>query len=258
MEPTAHLAALERESNALADAASVADLDAKVPGCPAWSLGDLVHHVGTMQRWAEATVRGRPERHQPDPSERPPDAGLAGWFGQGTTALLATLGAVSPDDNVWTFDPGDRTVRFWFRRTANETAVHRWDTQSASRPEPDPIEAELAADGVDEYLTAFVPMLHRRAPTPEAAAASEAGAADRLRFHFHRTDGPGEWLVGFGPEPGQVTVSTEHAKGDLAVRGPADDLLLFLWGRILAPTGQLEVLGDASLLDRWRALVPTP
>jgi hypothetical protein len=49
-------------------------------------------------------------------------------------------------------------------------------------------------------------------------------------------------------------VTREHAKGDVAVRGTASDLLLFLWGRL--PGERLEVLGDASLVGRYFELVP--
>ena len=48
-------------------------------------------------------------------------------------------------------------------------------------------------------------------------------------------------------------MTREHAKGDVAVRGTASDLLLFLWGRL--PGKNLEVLGDASLLGRYFELV---
>ena len=49
--------------------------------------------------------------------------------------------------------------------------------------------------------------------------------------------------------PGGVNVVNEHAKGDVAARGAASDLLLMMWGRV--PVTQVEVFGDASLLERW-------
>jgi hypothetical protein len=72
-------------------------------------------------------------------------------------------------------------------------------------------------------------------------------------YHFHRTDGEGEWLVRF--EGDEVTLRHEHGKGDVAVRGPAEDLFLWLWGRI--PADRPEVHGDASLLNHYRELVPS-
>jgi predicted lipid carrier protein YhbT len=50
-----------------------------------------------------------------------------------------------------------------------------------------------------------------------------------------------------------LVVTREHAKGDVAARGTASDLLLFLYGRIDADG--LDVFGDAALLARWRELV---
>jgi predicted lipid carrier protein YhbT len=71
-------------------------------------------------------------------------------------------------------------------------------------------------------------------------------------FHFHRTDGEGEWLVRF--EPDKTVVTREHAKGDMAVRGSASDILLFLWGRD-NPDSQLDIVGDTSLIERYGELV---
>jgi hypothetical protein len=52
---------------------------------------------------------------------------------------------------------------------------------------------------------------------------------------------------------GAYAVSREHAKGDVAARGSASDLLLFLWGRVSAE--RLEVFGDAELLARFRTVI---
>ena len=48
-------------------------------------------------------------------------------------------------------------------------------------------------------------------------------------IHLHTTDTPGEWLVRLGPDG--IHLTREHAKGDVAVRGPASDVLLVLMGR---------------------------
>jgi predicted lipid carrier protein YhbT len=68
--------------------------------------------------------------------------------------------------------------------------------------------------------------------------------------HLHATDAEGEWLVRL--LPAGVEVGRGHAKGDAAARGPASDLLLFLWGR--APADRLEQAGDPALLPRVREL----
>ena len=77
-------------------------------------------------------------------------------------------------------------------------------------------------------------------------------------IHLHATDpeladveGAGEWLITLAPEG--LTVTHEHSKGDVAVRGPVSDLLLLLWNR--RDTEGLQVFGDESVLDDWRAHV---
>ena len=74
------------------------------------------------------------------------------------------------------------------------------------------------------------------------------GAGETI--HLHCTDGDGEWLVRLGADG--VAVTNEHAKGDVAARGTASDLMLLVWGRI--PPERVDVFGDAALLTRWQEL----
>lgn len=235
-------------------------LEPQVPACPAWNVGGLVGHLGTVY-----TAWNKRLRHQGEgePAIEPEDfAGLPGfvdwneanyaahaapegvleWTEHRFMTLAEALAAASPDQPVKTWFPPDQTAGFAQRRMAQETAMHRWDAQSAYG-KADPIEAELAKDGIDEMLDVHLPM-RREWETPRASAGE--------RYHLHSTDTPGEWLVFFAPEGVQVT--REHAKGDVAIRGTASDLLLWLWGRI--PGDTLDVIGDRALLDRWLELVP--
>ena len=67
--------------------------------------------------------------------------------------------------------------------------------------------------------------------------------------HLHCTDVEGEWLLHVDGR-----VERAHAKGDLAIRGAASDMLLALYGRV--PVDKLELIGDATVaaefLDRVR------
>jgi hypothetical protein len=58
----------------------------------------------------------------------------------------------------------------------------------------------------------------------------------------------GEWLLvpGDGLE---LVVTREHAKGSVALRGAAVDILLVLWRRM--PIDAIEVIGDSSVADRF-------
>jgi hypothetical protein len=71
----------------------------------------------------------------------------------------------------------------------------------------------------------------------------------------HCTDTAGEWLIAF-PAAGERVLSREHAKGDIAIRGPAEGLLLYVWGHRQADAAGVETIGDAALAARWRELAP--
>jgi predicted lipid carrier protein YhbT len=70
-------------------------------------------------------------------------------------------------------------------------------------------------------------------------------------LHLHRSDGDGEWMVTFSATG--VDVAREHAKGDVAVRAPASELLLLLWNRRRPDDLGGEVFGDVAVVARWQA-----
>ena len=266
LDAQTYLDALGGDSAALATAAR-RDLTAPIVSCPGWTMATLVVHLIGIYAHRIAIVRARdtentavgsyhdlglPDATQPwfdaqsEGKQEPVGApdGLVELYEAKATELRAVLGSVvDPNEPVWTWWPPDQTAGFWARRMAQETAVHRWDAQAALG-EPEPIEPELACDGIDEMLDVMLPSARRWAEKVREGRGET--------YHFHRTDGPGEWLVRFQGEG--ATVTREHAKGDVAVRGAASDLLLFLWGRL--PGKNLEVLGDASLLGRYFELAP--
>jgi uncharacterized protein (TIGR03083 family) len=164
---------------------------------------------------------------------RPPDGELVAWAARQAIELGRTLRETDPATPVWTWAP-QKDVAFIVRRMAQETAVHRWDAEAAAG-EPGPIEAELASDGIDEFLAFFLDHRFR-----------DGGRLDGS-VHLHATDTPGEWLVHEEPD-GALTVTAAHAKGDAAVRGPASDLLLALWRRV--GLDRVEVLGDRDVAER--------
>lgn len=58
---------------------------------------------------------------------------------------------------------------------------------------------------------------------------------------------PGEWTL--RPGDGRYAVAREHAKGDIALRGPSSDLLLVLWGRL--PAVSVDLIGDHDDVQRF-------
>jgi uncharacterized protein (TIGR03083 family) len=238
MEPQQYLDHLAQSSEHLADAAAAAGPEAAVPACPGWTVEDLLRHCAGGDQWARGIVETGSREHgdRELPPDAPTGAALVDYFRGAARALHDALAATDPAASVWTFSPSDRTARFWYRRRAQETTVHRYDAETVAGT-PTPVDAELAVDGIDEFLTVFVPRMGDNF--------AEVGDAT---VHLHCTDVDGEWLVAC--HGGEVTVTREHAKGDVAARGAASDLLLFVWGRVPADT--LEVFGDAELLARFR------
>ncbi|MGI8824905.1 MAG: maleylpyruvate isomerase family mycothiol-dependent enzyme [Chloroflexota bacterium] len=255
MERDEYIEAIRREAGMMA--ASAEDgLEADVPSCPGWTVGKLIQHTGqtyefvtdivaTGARDEEQDVDPLHERHLEMRKQRGADfaqsSELIPWFRDRAARLVEVLDAADPTEPVWTWWTPEQQTSFWQRRMAHETAVHRWDTQSA-HGDTQPIENRLAVDGVDEALTVHAP---ERLSEPGGKGKGET-------FHFHCTDGDGEWLVRInadGPD-----VRREHAKGDVAIRGTASDLVLFLWQRL--PASAIETRGDAILLDRWFELIP--
>lgn len=240
MDAQTYLEHLKQDGAAMAVAAE-RDLDAPVPSCPEWDVAALVAHTGLVHRHKMATVQhGGTEEPQdleiePIPSE---DTELVPWFRRGVDGLIATLAAADPEDPAWSW-AGDHRVAFWIRRMAQETTVHRWDAENAVG-DAGPIDAELAADGVDEMLRVFI-------PREEIVYEGTSGS-----IHLRCTDQPDEWFVSL--EADKVPVA-ERGSGDhdAVLEGTAEDLLLLVWRRIELDLVGTDLVG-ALVTDIWHYL----
>lgn len=237
MEYREHCAAVEREVDAIVEAVASGPMDADVPTCPGWTVADLVEHVGGFSGfWTHVLCEGADRANTPYPDMPRGDA-IAGWYAEVGALLVAELLATSADQSVWTWVPDRQNAAFVARRCAHELAVHRFDAQAA-RAATQPIEGELAADGIEEIFV----MIEAYAASGEAA-----GRGDSETLHLHATDREGEWLVQL--TPAGLQVEREHAQGDLALRSAVSDLELLLYRR---PTlGTVERVGDPGALDAW-------
>lgn len=285
LSPQQYLQALKRDGEAMhqllaSQLASGTDdltgiLDAAVPSCSAWNVEKLIRHLGRVFCSVREHVARRSLQMIPADEIEPAPKGEAvvAWFAQTHARVLEALTEVDPQEPIWSW-AGERhgNGAFYQRRLAHEVLIHRWDLENALGAAgelpgelPTELPAELALDNVDELLQVVLPFTianwDRDVPTGS--------------IHLHATDLPaGEWLVTPMAAPGGTdseapngtdseapngtapyVVSYEHAKGDVAVRGTAETLALFVWERVgleeLQSSGKAEVFGDFELAKQW-------
>lgn len=239
MEPAEHLAHVQADVERMLAAADGA-LDERVGACHGWTVADLLAHQAGVYRFVLAQLRAEPgsgiARFDPPEPGPPLDVLRAA-----ADEVLAALRDTDPTEHRpnWADAP---TAAFWFRRLAQETLVHRLDVELA-RGATSPVDLELAVDGIDELGDTFLAHAERRGIT---------GRGETVHLHATDEDLPsgGEWMFRFH-EHG-VDVERHHGKGDMAVRGPAAQLLLFAWNR--RPV-DVEVFGEQDPLAFWASTV---
>lgn len=229
------LRSIRQDSDLFYATASGADRTRGVPCCPDWTVADLVWHLGEVHWFWAADIEQRasgPEQVEAGKPARPatyPDT--IAWGRSQLERMLGVLESTPDDVGVWTWAPdkAGHTVGFVRRHQVQEAAVHRWDMQSAASDGiPDPIDAEMASDSIDEFLTVSLPYgVNHTKPLSGSV-------------HLHCTDVAGEWFI---ERDGRV--DRGHATGDVSLRGTASDMLLALYGRI--PVDALDVTGNESL-----------
>jgi uncharacterized protein (TIGR03083 family) len=232
----------------MAAVAGDADRGTPVPSCPGWDITKLARHTGITHRWVTAIVATRasgPVSPKSLDAGLPEDpAGYPGWLAAGAAPLLSALREAGPDAPVWSWF-GQVGCDWWARRMLHETTVHRADAELAVGAEPviDPV---VAADGVDEFLA--------HAPKGGRPSQQMSGFPSGQSIHLHATDEglgeAGEWLITLGDNGYEW--GHGHAKGSVAVRGPASLLLLLVYGRARPDDERLAVFGDAGLLATWQ------
>jgi uncharacterized protein (TIGR03083 family) len=233
---------IEDRSAALRAAAGQAGPDARVPGCPDWSVRDLVAHLGEVQRFWAAVVTAGPAAGPPGEDQVPdrkPGDDLIGWSAAATDELVRALAEAGPGRSCWTWWPESGAPTdsgAVARHQVQEAAVHAFDAQEAAgRPEPLP--ADVAADGVGEFLT--VGMATMGAWPHEAGRVALAA------------DGGPTWLVDLGTAGARATeeiTGTGAAAAAARVRGSASDIVLTLYGR--QQRDGLDIEGDRELATR--------
>jgi uncharacterized protein (TIGR03083 family) len=240
------LSLIEDRAAALRAATTAAGLDARVPGCPDWSVQDLVAHLGEVHRFWSAAVAAGPAAAPPGDDvvgDTAPRGDLLTWSADATKALVRALREAGPDRGCWTWwesSGAPATAGAVARHQVQEAGVHAFDAQQAAGT-AEPLPAAVAADGIGEYLTVELPT---NGPWPDDPASLVLAAGDG-----------GTWLISLGPAGSQVSALAEPDAGsatpDAIVTGSPSDLVLAFYRRVRPDS--LRVRGDAELVARLLA-----
>ena len=248
-----YAAAFIEENRAFSELFHDVDDSRPVPTCPGWNLGQLLRHVGRGDRWAAQIVRDRLDDFL-DPcsvegGKPPPHPGDASsWLCGGARRLIDAVELSGAETPVWTF-LGSRPAKWWIRRRLHETAVHRADAAIAIGSNF-ALEPDIAADAITEWLERL-----------QIQAGGDGGALpleDGNTLHLHATapglGAAGEWTIAISD--GAITWSHEHAKGAVALRGGAFELLLAIVRRVEVTETGIEMFGDDSVWQNWLDRTP--
>jgi uncharacterized protein (TIGR03083 family) len=236
------LTLVDDRSAALRSAAAAASsLEARVPGCPDWTLDELIRHLGGVQRFWAVVARLADTSAPPTAEQRgdlDPQGDLLQWSAESTALLVDALRAAGPESPAWAWwaDSGaPMTAAAVARHQVQEAAVHAYDAEEAAG-EPSPLPAAVAVDGVAEFVSVGMASLGKWPHRP-------------ARVAFRAVEGP-SWVVDLSP----AGVQLDPAAGGepvATVHGPASDLVLALYKRI--PADAVRVDGDRAVFGELLA-----
>ncbi|WP_225846068.1 maleylpyruvate isomerase family mycothiol-dependent enzyme [Streptomyces sp. HPF1205] len=253
---------LTERSAAFRTAAAAADPRARVPGCPDWTVRDLVAHLGEVQLYWAASVAAGPATRPPSDEavgETAPSDDLLTWSARCTKTLVGALRTAGPDRGCWTWwadSDNPSTAGAVARHQVQEAAVHARDAQEAAGV-PEPIPAALAVDALDEFLHVEFGSMDGWPNSPaRVALITDEGPAWTLVL-----DPTGASAVraapGTGVPDGARGRTSVGPRPGASLSGPAGDLLLALYRRAPWDGGALRVTGDADLVRQlvvWSTL----
>ena len=247
--------AILEHTRRLAESAAAAGPDAPVPTTPAWTITDLVEHVGQTQHWTAEII----ERRITDPAQLPtevPDLPAdphewPAWLSQSAQRLMSAFSDDALDAPVLNAAGDERPgTQFWLTNVLNEAVVHGFDAANAA-DRSDDIDADIAAALVSHHLAMLT------SPTWEMMRSESAhairGTGETLQWLATDTahDG-GAWFVERRPDGATWRPGTQPA--DVTVTGPARSLLLTLVRRLPLSdreAASISVGGDTGLVQHW-------
>jgi uncharacterized protein (TIGR03083 family) len=255
-----YLRHLRGESRRFRDVLAGCASDARVPGCPEWTAGDLLWHLAEVQWFWGTIIRTRPLG--PDAAAEEPERpksydGLLEAFDTYSAALIGALEEADPAEQAWSWST-EQTVGFTFRRQAHEALIHRLDAEQTA-DHGTPLDPVLAADGVDECLDVMyggAPPWGQFAPLPHFVQVELSDRDESVWVQIGRFTGtdPSDQVeyddddIRVVPDPGTAP--------DVVVHGPAASLDAWLWRR--GDDRDLRISGDRNVYDHFRKAVEHP
>ena len=242
-----HCAELITQASAFGSHLAGADLARPVPTCPGWNVAQLGRHVDGGLRWACEIVATRADSPPPDTALRDlsavtaddPDR-LAGALREAARELATALHDAGPDAQMWCPVAGGG-ARFYARRFAHETAIHRADAALGLGIDFE-LDSQVATDGVEEWLQLGAMPFHFEVH-PWMRELLGPGRTIGLQA----SDTGDSWLLDF---TGDAIDWQRGAVGAAAtVTGPVSGLVLALYRR--RPVSTLTISGDTALVDFW-------
>ena len=230
-------------------------LAAQVPTCPGWTVADLTRHLAaTYLHKAEMMRQGKhPEGWPPASFQQAEPVGLlTRAYGE----LVAEFAARNPDDPAKTWYDPDQTVRFWIRRMAQETVIHRIDAELGAGTPVDLIPQDLALDGIDELFNVFVAYGFSQWPEEFTEALQNSPGRtyviNAAETSWTITTSPTELTVTGGPG----TAFTIPGTPDAIVSGSSPTILRWAWNRETPGTPTpLTIKGTPEALTELRQCV---
>ncbi|QOD94115.1 MULTISPECIES: maleylpyruvate isomerase N-terminal domain-containing protein [Microcella] len=195
------------------------------------TVGAVAGHVTAVYRWVTTILRtGSPADRAESPLD---DDTKTTVLRDARTELLAEL--ERDDRECWVIGGATGTTAFWRRRMVLESLKHLLDVRTAPGSRfavPSELDAELAADGVDEFLGVF--LARSRASLEPLPGAVRLTATDADRTWTLTPD----WSLDDETDP------------TATIEGSAAALLLLLWERASAldEPDRFRVTGDAALV----------
>lgn len=222
-------------------------LDAPVKTCPGWNVTDLVEHLGGVHGWVTRIVRTGVGPKQETPI-RGEGEDLAAWYDTQVRDLLAALAETDPDRPTWTL-AGEQGARFWSRRQAMETVVHRVDAELAAGVAASEltIDPHLAAAGVTEIHEVITPRaVARKLGQPDLTGPLLLWATDiDAGWLLQPSDGSPAYTA---LESGALLRQAQET-AQAEVSGTAAALFLRLWKR--TDGEELRITGDQEIAERY-------